>query len=164
MTLEEMLSGLSVPSQPFPVSALYSSDRAPLKCFRMPWAMGASQAIPSCVSLRALLVAAVAEEKRRRAEELLLLGEAQSEKQRLEAAAKRAAKKERQLRQKAEAQRAADEKAAAEAAAAGQAAAPREQVSQHENAEVCAGLRPIVHTLSRLGGAHIALLPAGAAK
>ena len=88
---------------------------------------------------------AVAEEKRRKAEELLLFGEAQSEKQRLEAAAKQAAKKERQLRQKAEAQRAVDEKAAAEAAAAERAAAPQKQASQHENTEVRAAFWPIAH-------------------
>ena len=79
-----------------------------------------------------------AEEMRRKAEELLLFGEAESENQRLEAAAKRAAKKERQLRQKAEAQRAAEEKAAAEAAAAGRGGAEA-QASQPEVAEVGTG-------------------------
>ena len=87
-------------------------------------------------SVSALVAITHAEEKRRKAEELLLHGEAESEKQRLEAAAKRAAKKERQLRQKAEAQRAAEEKAAAEAAAAGQGGAGA-QASQPEDAEVC---------------------------
>ena len=89
----------------------------------------------TCVSFSSV-AAAVAEVKWRKAEELLLSDEAELEKQRMEAAAKRAAKKERQLRQKAQAQRAAEEKAAAEAAACEQAGAAGEP-SQHGYAEVC---------------------------
>lgn len=77
-----------------------------------------------------------ADKKRQMAMEAFLSGEAESEKQKQEAAAKKVAKKEQRLsKQRAEAQRAHEEKAAAELAAAEQAAAEEEAEALRQAAE-----------------------------